>query len=122
VTWSITHRMTLSSAANESRHFFTKSSRAAGHRRLAFLLVSSNGPPAVPTKGFQSTGAVRVTLTRIAPRALDDDNLAYAFKHIRDGVTEAIGLRDDRDPRLTWLYSQERGKPAAIRITIEVRS
>jgi hypothetical protein len=67
-----------------------------------------------------------ITLTRIAPRWLDDDNLAGACKAVRDGVADAIGL-DDRDHRLRWAYLQAtgarpvRGTPAtyAVRITIE---
>lgn len=103
--------MLLRSAANESRHHFTRSSRAHKLRQLGFLLVSANSPPLLP---------VDVTLTRIAPRELDDDNLAYAFKAVRDGVADALGLKNDRDPRVSWSYSQERGK-AAVRITLEPR-
>ena len=46
-----------------------------------------------------------VTITRIAPRALDDDNLAASAKHVRDGIADAMGL-DDRDPRVRWRYAQ----------------
>lgn len=66
---------------------------------------------------------VDVTITRIAPRELDDDNLRAGAKSVRDGITDALGLRDDRDRRLRWLYSQERGMPKqyAVRITVTGR-
>lgn len=112
VTWSQTYPLKLPSGANLREHWATRARRASKHRHLAFLLVAANRPlPALP---------VTITLTRVAPRALDSDNLAYAFKATRDGIADAYGL-DDRDPRITWCYSQEHGA-AAIRIDIEVRS
>jgi hypothetical protein len=112
VTWTQSHPHHLRSAANESRHFYTRSSRAQKLRQLGFLLVSANNPPALP---------VDVTLTRIAKADLDDDNLAYAFKAIRDGVADAFGV-NDRDPRISWSYSQERARTCSIRIAIAVRT
>lgn len=63
---------------------------------------------------------VRITLTRIAPRALDDDNNVAAFKGIRDGVADALGCSDN-DPRLRFEYRQKRGMPKeyAVEVTIE---
>lgn len=63
-----------------------------------------------------------VTIYRIAPRELDDDNLRGAAKAVRDSVAECLGI-DDRDPRCTWNYGQIRGKVKeyAVRICIEVR-
>lgn len=62
----------------------------------------------------------RVILTRIAPRDLDSDNLQSAFKATRDGVADMLGVKDN-DPRVTWEYTQERGKPKeyAARIAIQ---
>ena len=72
-------------------------------------------------KGY--IASVAVALTRIATRKLDDDNNVAGFKHIRDGVAEALGV-DDGDERLTWTYSQERGKPKdyAVRIVVMGRA
>lgn len=63
-----------------------------------------------------------VVITRIAPRALDGDNLQGACKGLRDGIAARLGV-DDRDGPVTWLYSQERGKPKeyAVRIAIMPR-
>jgi hypothetical protein len=43
------------------------------------------------------------------------------MKSIRDGITDALGLTNDRDSRLSWLYAQERGKGYAVRIEIRRR-
>jgi len=59
-----------------------------------------------------------VTMTRISPRLLDDDNLAAAFKSVRDGIADALGI-DDRDPRITWKCEQAKGKPSRCEIAIE---
>lgn len=61
---------------------------------------------------------LRVTLTRVGPRALDDDNLASAFKGIRDEVADFVGI-DDGSSRFAWQYRQERGL-YAVRIKLEV--
>lgn len=71
-------------------------------------------------RGCELGPFIMVTLTRIAPRALDDDNNVAAFKGIRDGVADALGCKDN-DPRITWRYAQKRGMPKeyAVEITIE---
>jgi hypothetical protein len=61
-----------------------------------------------------------ITLTRVGPRTLDDDNLASGFKAVRDGVADWLGI-DDGDKRLTWRYAQRKGAPKeyAAEIVIE---
>ena len=60
-----------------------------------------------------------VTLTRIAPRKLDCDNLRGALKAVRDGVADWLGV-DDGSERITWKYAQERGKPKWHSVRVEV--
>ena len=54
---------------------------------------------------------VRITLVRVAPNAVDDDNLGQMFKRVRDGICEALGFRDDkrRECYLDWKYEQRKG-------------
>jgi hypothetical protein len=61
-----------------------------------------------------------VTLCRIAnSEGLDEhDNLPGSLKPFVDGVATWLGI-DDRDPRVTWLYDQERGPSFGVRITVE---
>lgn len=62
-----------------------------------------------------------VTLTRIAPRALDEgDNLpGGTFKNVRDGVADWLGV-DDADTRVNWRYAQVRGAPKQYAARIEI--
>lgn len=66
-----------------------------------------------------------ITLTRIAPRALDPDNLASAFKNFIDIISDLIipGLapgRADGDPRMKWKYCQKKGNPKEYALLIEI--
>ena len=58
-----------------------------------------------------SRGAV-VTMIRTGPRKLDDDNVSGGFKHIRDGIADALGV-DDGSAEVQWKYAQEPGKGGA---------
>jgi len=78
-----------------------------------------------------------VKMIRMAPRSLDSDNLVSSFKWIRDEISEClfqekktfcvlksgkikqIKGRLDSDPRITWLYDQEKSKLYWVRIEIE---
>ena len=64
----------------------------------------------------------RVTLTRIAPRALDGhDNLQGGMKNIVDAV--ALWLQvDDADERIAWVYAQRRGPPKTYRAEIQIEA
>jgi len=68
---------------------------------------------------FQRAGPWKVKLTRIAPRALDDDNLAGALKAIRDQVAECLGAPNDRDG-FEWVYGQRRGLAREYGVEIEI--
>ena len=77
-------------------------------------------------EAYQIEPRCHVKLIRIAPRQLDDDNLAYAFKHIRDTISDLIkpgmakGRADSKD--ITFEYAQEKGKVKEYGIKIEVYS
>lgn len=97
----------IESVANKREHWARKAERTKQHR-FAAIAVPPHPLPCV------------VTLVRIAPRELDDDNLRSAFKALRDGIADRLGVKDN-DPRVRWEYGQERGKPKqyAARVTIE---
>lgn len=96
------------SEANAREHWSKRSKRAAEHRQTAANAV---GP----------LWRWRITLTRIAPRKLDDDNLARALKAVRDGVADALGL-DDGDERLTWRYAQRKGEPKQYAVEVRIEA
>lgn len=118
VTMSLALGKPLPSAANLREHWRAKHSRVKRQRVMTRVLLHAHrqqlralGWPAV-------VGRMRVTLSRVAARSLDDDNLAHAFKAIRDEIADFFGL-DDGSPRWEWRYMQQRGEPA-IDIDFEV--
>ena len=64
-----------------------------------------------------------ITITRVSPRSLDSDNLAYACKPIRDGIADAIWpdrpqrIRDDHED-VFWEYYQRRSKNKYLEISM----
>lgn len=111
---TVTLPIRLVSVANAREHWSKKAARARDHRGAARLVVASN-----KWKTW-ADHPLTVTLTRVAPRMLDSDNLSSAFKALRDGVADALGVNDN-DGRISWRYDQQRGriKEYAVRITIE---
>lgn len=103
----------IESTLNKREHWSTRAKRAKAQREAAhFSCHHSSG-----AEGRQVL-PVAVKLTRIAPRELDTDNLAGGFKSVRDGIADWLGIKDN-DPRVTWLYAQERGKPKQYAVRIE---
>jgi hypothetical protein len=109
----------IESEANGRQHWRKVAARKKHHRHEACLRLRERGGP-----GWMNPPPnAKITLTRIAPRTLDDDNLASGFKATRDGVADWLGI-DDGDNRLTWNYAQRKGKPGeyAAEIVIEVEA
>lgn len=104
----------LVSEANAHEFWRARQRRAKAQRTIARMALR------VQCSGFlEWAGNATVTITRIAPRSLDDDNLAGSAKHVRDGVADALGI-NDRDPRVAWRYAQARGLPKDYAVQIEV--
>jgi hypothetical protein len=64
-----------------------------------------------------------VTIERHAPSAgLDYDGLVISNKAVVDGIADALGC-DDRDPGITWKYTQKRSPRGCywLSITLEAR-
>lgn len=102
------------SEANISEHWSKKSNRHKKQAKMVWFEMLSC-PFIIPP--------CKVSITRISPRTLDDDNLRTALKWIRDAIAEKIhpnlapGRADD-DKLIEWDYLQWKGKPKAIRIEI----
>lgn len=108
------------SEANAHEHWRNRQRRAKGQRSATRIFVGAH----LRAAGVHGSVVRAVTLVRIAPRRLDSDNAVGALKHVRDGVADALGVKDN-DPRIEWLYGeQERGKPRqyGVRITVEATS
>ncbi len=105
----------LPSAANlhepwQARHRRIKAQRAA------VMLAMPRSKIEKARNWLTLNGQLVVTMVRISPRKLDDDNLAFAFKGARDQVAAQLGFNDN-DPNIAWHYEQETGQQA-IRITL----
>jgi hypothetical protein len=59
-----------------------------------------------------------VTITRVGPQRLDDDNLSGACKYVRDQIATAVGI-DDGSELYTWKYEQRIG---AYGVDVEITS
>lgn len=93
------------SEANLRQHWSVRHKRVAAQRAAVLLHLNALGVPEPP---------LLVTLVRLAPNRLDSDNLAGAFKGVRDGIAEWLKI-DDGDDRVQWRYSQEqRGKAKGL--------
>ena len=104
----------LPSRANERVHWAKRQKRSRFQRDMAYLCtreaLNHKERPRLP---------ITVTLTRISPRLLDDDNLRGAFKSIRDGIADLFKVADSPSGPITWRYTQLKGKPARVTIEIE---
>ncbi len=99
------------SESNAHEHWRPRQRRAKAQRTTVHTLLRQ--------RLFGMSLPVRVELVRIAPRELDTDNLQGAFKHVRDGVADALGV-NDRDKRVAWTYEQRKGRPKQYGISIAV--
>ena len=100
------------SEANTRGHWSKRYARSEAQKHAVLALCRSRF-------GVRPPPPVRVTLTRIAPRTLDSDNLASAFKAIRDAVAFWLEL-DDGDERISWAYVQTKGAPKVYAIRVEI--
>lgn len=100
----------IESVANKREHWAAKAKRTKRQRAALYwaLLADVKVRPALP---------LVVTLTRIAPRVLDDDNLSSGFKACRDGIADWLGV-DDGDLRIQWKYAQAKGEPKEYAATV----
>lgn len=100
------------SEANLREHWAVKAKRVKEHRQLAYVVVRK-------ALEFRKPLPATVTLTRLSPRLLDDDNLRQALKATRDGIADWLGV-DDRDPLIRWEYDQKQAsKYHAVRVSVE---
>ncbi len=108
------------SEKNAREHWAPKAKRVKAQRDAARAWT---GSLAIQTlDGWPLYAPLEVTLTRISPRKLDDDNLQRSLSAIRDGVADAIAKNsNDRDPRIAWRYREEYGGVGAygVRVRIE---
>lgn len=100
------------SEANERGRWFAGAKRAADQRALVGALLSRHRPLPVPAI---------VRMVRVAPGALDRDNLGRAFKAVQDELAAWLGV-DDGDPAVEWHVGQQKGAPKEYGVRLHVRA
>lgn len=97
-TAETTHR--LDSWTNLRGHWRSLQRRKDKEKQVTAWMLASMAPlPPLPCV---------VTLTRLGPRELDDDNLPGAFKYVRDTIATALGTHDGPSAPVRWVYAQRR--------------
>lgn len=84
-----------------AREHRLETARRVKQERQAALLTAK----AFYVRPMRAEEIAKVTMTRLGPRRMDDDNLAAAMKAVRDGIADALGV-DDGDPRIMWVPRQ----------------
>jgi hypothetical protein len=102
-------RTSIKSLGAMRRRRFAQRRKVKAQRHAAALVLLAKASPGVRRQLLAAERLV-ITLTRVAPGTLDEDNLLAGFKATRDGIADGLKL-DDRDPRLRWLYDQVRDGP-----------
>ena len=101
----------LVSEANTHDHWRNRHGRSKKVKESVRAALRASGePPPLP---------LRVTITRVAPGELDDDNACRSAKVTRDLVAEYVGV-DDGDPRYTWIVRQRAGRPREYGVEIRI--
>jgi hypothetical protein len=100
----------LMSEANRREHWAAKARRTKDQRAHVTLMLRTTIARIDPADVHV------VSITRVAPRMLDDDNATRSAKAVRDAIAEWLGVNDG-DRRILWRVSQERG-PYAVTIRI----
>jgi hypothetical protein len=127
VTLTVTIPVRTENVLNGShRHWSVRAKARKEQRRAAALACLAAQPTKqigkhVANLGRPALPAV-ILLTRVAPsRGLDDDSLPASMKAIRDGVADWLGLADDRDARVRWIYDQRRGAKGEYAVEVTIR-
>lgn len=104
--------MKLPSVANLRENWRVKAARAKAQRFETWVSMAQSRRPQLVLPAV-------ITITRIAPRQLDGDNLQSACKAVRDGVADWLHI-DDGSKDLEWKYMQRKGLPKEHAVQIDV--
>lgn len=107
--------LNLARGLNNRGHWTVTARKAKQERELTHWVTASE----LRRSGFVLTRQMTVTMTRISAGTLDDDNLAGACKHVRDGIADAFGVPDN-DPRIVWRCQQEKCKRGQHGVRVDI--
>ena len=107
----------LVSVANLREHWAKKAKRTAEHRSIASMALRKHTH--LVYEKDKTLKHILISISRIAPRMLDGDNLQSACKGLRDGIADAL-LVPDNHPNILWEYKQHRGRPKEYAVHVEI--
>lgn len=99
--------LALKVTLNSRMHWSKRGAAVAAQRAAVRSAMRFQTCPSLPCE---------VTITRVGPRVLDDDNAVASCKGVRDAVAAWLGV-DDGDARVTWRIVREQG-PYSVRIGV----
>lgn len=102
------------SSLNQREHWAAKARRVKAEREATYAMLMGQ------LRVLQAGEGATVTLTRVAPRLLDDDNLRGALKAVRDAIAFLLGRDDKPGSGIEWRYAQKQGKPREYAVVAEV--
>ena len=109
----------IESESNLRQHWSKRNRRANGSKAKGILGQRPTVCLACRAHFERPTIPCTIRLTRIAPRKLDQGNIAAAFKHVQDGCADWLGIDDRRDDLVKYEYLQEqKSKTYGVRIEI----
>lgn len=126
--WEITVTVpfALPSAANLREHWATRARRERQQRQWAGVALRTEGREFLRQWRVMAGNPrlkMHCLLTRVGARKLDSDNVARAFKAVRDEVAACVGIDDGNegpDGFWQWEYAQQTATTACVRIRLEV--
>jgi hypothetical protein len=105
LTVEVDHR--VDSPNRYEEHFRWRHRRRSGEAKATKEALSGHEQPPLP---------LRCRLVRCAPGRVDDDNLAGAFKAVRDAVARWLGTDDGPGGGVQWEYAQEKHRERIERL------
>jgi hypothetical protein len=103
----------LVSLANRREHWIEKWRRSKSQRAAAKLLVQAAMSRKPKAERPKLPLLVRITRVYEGNDLDADDNLNISGKHVRDGVSDALGI-DDGSPLIAWRYCQMPGPTGVL--------
>ena len=109
------------SEANLREHWAVKARRVKLQREaVAVMWQMQKQCNRIQVASFVDSG-LTITLTRIAPRALDShDNLPRSMKAVVDQLASQLCI-DDRCRTIHWQYAQRKGKAKEYAVEVDIR-
>lgn len=102
----------IESESNKRGHWSKHAKRTKTQRGLVCLACRAHFvKPSIPCT---------IRLTRIAPRELDQGNIAAALKAVQDGCADWLGIDDRKKNLVKYEYENERGGVREYALKIEV--